>query len=38
MKRKPTPHSADQRIFASTANHIRSINVRPMAMRGGIRL
>lgn len=38
MYRSSVPHSVDQRIFKSTADRIKSINIRPMTMRGGIRL
>lgn len=38
MKRTAMNPGKDSKIFKSTADHIRSINIRPMAMRGGIRL
>lgn len=36
--RKPMKKSRDRRIFRRTALKTKSINLRPMTMRGGIRL
>lgn len=36
--RKSMSFGKDQKIFRATAEKTRSINVRPMMMRGGIRL
>lgn len=38
MKRTAMDPKKDSKIFKSTADHIRSINIRPTSMRGGIRL
>lgn len=38
MNRTRMNPQKDRGIFKSTANHIRTINVRPMLMRGGYRL
>lgn len=38
MKRRRMFPNTDRRVFRSTADRIKSINIRPMVMRGGIRL
>ena len=38
MKRRPVRKRKDKRIFSSTANKTKKINVEPKVMRGGIRL
>lgn len=38
MKRRSTSPRKDRRIFKKTASRTKSINVKPMAMRGGVRL
>lgn len=38
MKRYGTDRRVDQRIFRSTADRSKLINVKPIIMRGGIRL
>lgn len=38
MKRITVPRKLDRRIFRRSASHSKSINVRPVMMRGGIRL
>lgn len=38
MKRKVLAKKIDRKIFKKTASRTRSINVKPMSMRGGIRL
>lgn len=38
MKRKRVRPSKDKKVFRSTANKTRQINVKPTLMRGGIRL
>lgn len=38
MKRKEMPARTDERIFKSTADRSKLVNVKPIVMRGGIRL
>lgn len=38
MKREQMSRGRDQRIFRSTADRSKLINVKPIIMRGGIRL
>lgn len=38
MRRYSTDRRTDQRIFRSTADRCKLVNVKPMIMRGGIRL
>lgn len=38
MKRRSLPHKIDRKIFKRTASRTRAINVKPLSMRGGIRL
>lgn len=38
MKRNEMPRRTDSRIFKSTADRSKLINVKPIIMRGGIRL
>lgn len=38
MKRTAMSHGTDRRVFASTADRSKLINVKPIIMRGGIRL
>lgn len=38
MKREEMRKSTDRRVFKSTADKIKTINVKPLMMRGGIRL
>lgn len=38
MNRRAMPRDRDRRVFRRTASKTKSINVRPTAMRGGIRL
>lgn len=37
-KRRPVKVKKDQAVFARTANKVKAINVKPLPMRGGIRL
>lgn len=38
MKRKPVNKRKDRKAFTKSANRIKTINVSPKIMRGGIRL
>lgn len=38
MKRSTVPRRLDRRVFRRSASRSKSINVRPVMMRGGIRL
>lgn len=38
MKRRSVSRGRDRKIFKKTASRTRAINVKPMSMRGGIRL
>lgn len=38
MKRKKISRKGSRRLFKATADKTKSINVKPMLMRGGIRL
>lgn len=38
MRRDPMSRGTDNRIFRSTADRSKLINVKPIIMRGGIRL
>lgn len=37
MMRKPTNRKVDRRIFKSTADRVKSVNIYPTQMRGGYR-
>lgn len=38
MKRKKLSRKGSRRLFKATADKTKSINVKPMLMRGGIRM
>lgn len=38
MKRRTMPRRLDRRVFKKTADKTRAINLKPVVMRGGIRL
>lgn len=38
MKRKKLTRKGSRRLFKATADRTKSINVKPMLMRGGIRM
>lgn len=38
MKRKKLSRKGSRRLFKATADRTKSINVKPMLMRGGIRM
>lgn len=38
MARRRTRRSKDRKIFRATSNKTQTVNVRPVMMRGGIRL
>lgn len=37
-RRRPVRIRKDKAVFARTANKVKAINVKPLPMRGGIRL
>lgn len=36
--RQPTNHTKDRQVYKATADKVKSINIKPTQMRGGIRL